>query len=38
MRTLAKAMHDYVALRRALGFKMIEVSDRLDDFARGHQP
>jgi site-specific recombinase XerD len=34
MRTLAKAMHDYVALRRALGFKMIEVSYRLDDFAR----
>jgi integrase/recombinase XerD len=34
MRTLAKAMHDYVALRRALGFKMVEVSYRLDDFAR----
>jgi site-specific recombinase XerD len=34
MRTLAKAMHDYVALRRALGFKMVEVAYRLDDFAR----
>jgi integrase/recombinase XerD len=34
MRILAKAMHDYVALRRALGFKMVEVSNRLDDFAR----
>jgi hypothetical protein len=34
MRTLAKAVHDYVALRRALGFKMVEVSYRLDDFAR----
>jgi site-specific recombinase XerD len=31
---LAKAMHDYVALRRALGFKMVEVAYRLDDFAR----
>lgn len=34
MRTLAKAVHDYVALRRALGFKMVEVSHRLDDFVR----
>jgi integrase/recombinase XerD len=34
MTTLAKAVRDYVALRRALGFKMIEVSHRLDDFVR----
>jgi len=34
MRTLAKAVHDYVTLRRALGFKMVEVSHRLDDFVR----
>jgi len=34
MTTLAKAVHDYVALRRALGFKMVEVSHCLDDFVR----
>jgi integrase/recombinase XerD len=34
MRTLAKAVHDYVALRQALGYKMVEVSRCLDDFVR----
>jgi integrase/recombinase XerD len=32
MTNLAKAAADYVALRRALGFKMVEVSHRLADF------
>jgi site-specific recombinase XerD len=34
MTNLAKAAADYVALRRALGFKMVEVSHRLADFVR----
>jgi integrase/recombinase XerD len=34
MRTLAKAVNEYVALRQALGYKMVEVSRCLDDFAR----
>ncbi len=34
MTNLAKAVDDYVALRRALGFKMIEVSHCLADFVR----
>ena len=32
MTKLAKAAAEYVALRRALGFKMVEVSHRLADF------
>jgi len=34
MTKLSKAVHDYVALRRALGFKMIEVSHSLTDFVK----
>ena len=34
MTTLTRAARDYVALRRALGFKMVEVSRCLDDFVR----
>lgn len=34
MTTVAKVATDYVALRRALGFKMIEVSHSLADFVR----
>ena len=34
MTKLAKAAAEYVALRRALGFKMIEVSHRLADFVK----
>ena len=34
MTNVAKAVHDYVALRRALGFKMVEVSHCLADFVR----
>ncbi len=34
MTNLSKAAADYVALRRALGFKMIEVGHRLADFVR----
>jgi integrase len=34
MTSLAKAAADYVALRRALGFKMVEVGHRLADFIR----
>jgi len=34
MTNLAKAAADYVELRRALGFKMVEVSYRLADFVR----
>jgi hypothetical protein len=34
MTNLAKASADYIALWRALGFKMVEVSHRLADFIR----
>jgi len=34
MTNLAKAAADYIALRRALGFKMVEVSHRLADFVK----
>ena len=34
MTKLAKAAAEYVALRRALGFKMVEVSHRLADFVK----
>jgi integrase/recombinase XerD len=34
MRNLSKAVKNYVALRRALGFKMIEVSHSLADFVK----
>jgi integrase/recombinase XerD len=34
MRNLSKAVNDYVALRRALGFKMIEVNRSLADFVK----
>ena len=34
MTKLSKAVNDYVALRRALGFKMIEVSRSLADFVK----
>jgi len=34
MTNLAKAAADYIALRRALGFKMVEVSHRLTEFVK----
>ena len=34
MTNWAKAAANYIALRRALGFKMVEVSHRLADFVR----
>jgi len=34
MMNLAKAAADYIALRRALGFKMVEVSHRLAEFVK----
>ena len=34
MTNLARAAADYIALRRALGFKMVEVSHRLAEFVK----